>query len=462
MNKKKTKKAKADQWLENLKQLVNKKPLVVFQFSGAEWERLCESRRGANEFTIARSHELFEKVRVPTACLVIGDSDDDSEVYFGLASTRSAVTTLESRIKVKRALHVQPTTKPGILNLITDKTHARNLRDRLASDESVVALSPKLSVHLVEKLATIDANRGAMRAAVASLSAPKYFRNMDALQEDAVHTALRAFGLSPGDQAVSLELSRNEDTALARINIMEDSVVEHDARTFPDFDLIDSDVTGRAVFEKGRERLEVFTANRRPLENVFGVDLIYFNVTRQNIVMVQYKMLEPHSPKDKDKDWVYRPDSKLDDEIGRMRKFSKEHPPGRYEYRLNSQVFYLKFVKRNGALSNAGVVLPIDHFERLRADPSCKGQRGAVRVSFESLAGRYLRQGPFLDLIRAGYIGATAETTAYLKELVDAVVNGDRAVVGAIQSYKEDDAMFSSINGGVSDFDPTVEAFLDK
>lgn len=89
---------------------------------------------------------------MPTACLVIGGSDGDSEVYFGLASSRSAVTTLESRIKVKRALHVQPTTKSGILNLITDKTHARNLRNRLASDESVVALSPKLSVHLVEKL----------------------------------------------------------------------------------------------------------------------------------------------------------------------------------------------------------------------------------------------------------------------------------------------------------------------
>lgn len=461
MDKKKTKEAKADQWLDNLKRLVNKKPLVVFRFDSAEWERLRESRRGANEFTIARSHELFEKVRVPTACLVIGESDNDSEVYFGLASSRSAVTTLESRIKVKRALHIQPGTKSGILNLVTDKTHARNLRDRLASDESVVALSPKLSVHLVEKLAAIDGNRGAMHAAIASLAAPKYYRSMDALQEDAVHTALRAFGLSSDDQAVSLELSRGQDTALARVNIMEDSVVEHDARTFPEFELIDSDITGRAVFEKGRERLEVFTANRRPLENVFGVDLIYFNVTRQNIVMVQYKMLEPHIAEGEDKDWIYRPDSKLDDEIARMRKFSMQHPSRPHEYRLNPQVYYLKFVKRDGALSNAGIVMPIDHFEKLRADPSCKGPRGAVRVSFETLAGRYLRQGPFLDLIRAGYVGATTETTVHLKALVETVVKSDRAVVGAIQSYKEDEGAFSGIGDGISDFDLTEEAFFD-
>ena len=305
MNQTTTSKKKSDEWLENLKHLVQKKPLVVFQFDREEWARLRESRRGANEFTIARSHALFEKVRVPTACLVVGKDDDGSEVYFGLASSRSAVTTLESRIKVKRALRIQPSSKAGILKLVTEKTHARNLAgDRLSSRASVIALSPKLSVHLVEKLAEIESNRGAMRAVVASLSAPKYYRGMDAMQEDAVHAALRAFGLSPGDQAVSLELARGQNTALARVNIMEDSVIEHDARTFPGYELIDSDITGRAVFEKGRERLEVFTANRRPLEKVFGVDLLYLNTTRQNIVMVQYKMLEPHKRKDHDNDWV--------------------------------------------------------------------------------------------------------------------------------------------------------------
>lgn len=451
MNQTTKSKKKPEEWLENLKRLVQKKPLVVFQFDDEDWSRLHESRRGANEFTIARSHELFEKVRVPTACLVIGTGDDGSEAYFGLASSRSAVTTLESRIKVKRASHIQPSSKSDIIKLVTDKAHARNLRERLASSESVIALSPQLSVHLVEQLAAIESNCGAMRAAVASLSAPKYYRGMDSLQEDAVHTALRAFGLSPGDQAVSVELVRGQDTALERVNIMEDSVVEHDARTFPDFELTTSDITGRAVFEKGGERLEVFTANRRPLEKVFGVDLIYVNMTRQNIVMVQYKMLEPHKRKALDPDWIYRPDANLDSEIERMRRFGKQHLPGPCEYRLNPQVFYLKFVKRDGALGNAGIVLPINHFERLRADPSCKGPRGAVRVGFESLGGRYLRQGPFLDLIRAGYIGATAETTAHIKELVDGVVQGDRAIVAAIQSYIETEDAFSGIVGDVSD-----------
>ena len=156
------------------------------------------------------------------------------------------------------------------------------------------------------------------------------------------------------------------------------------------------------------EKLEVYTANRLPLEHVFGVDLIYLNVTRQSIVMLQYKMLERDGRQEGGKDWIYRPDTQLDSEIGRMRQFSIQHAPGRSEYRLNPQVFHLKFVKRGGALKDAAIITPLDHFERLRTDPDCRGPRGGVRISFNGLAGRYLRQTAFLDLLRSGYIGAHA------------------------------------------------------
>jgi hypothetical protein len=137
-------------------------------------------------------------------------------------------------------------------------------------------------------------------------------------------------------------------------------VIEHDARSVPGFDLVKSDVTGRAVFEKETERLEIFTANRRQLEEAFGVDLIYLNLIHQNIIMVQYKMLEPHRPNDEETDWLYRPDDQLDVEIKRMDAFVREQTPGPLEYRLNPEVFYLKFVKRDGAISNGGIVVPID------------------------------------------------------------------------------------------------------
>ena len=34
----------ADEWLDRLKRLAQKKPLVLFRFEGEEWSRLRESR----------------------------------------------------------------------------------------------------------------------------------------------------------------------------------------------------------------------------------------------------------------------------------------------------------------------------------------------------------------------------------------------------------------------------------
>ena len=378
-----------------------------------------------------RSHGLIAGVKVPTVCLILGRDEVGSEAYFGVISSLGAVTTLETRIKVRRALRIETSSEAELLDLAVKKPHSTNLRDRLGSDASVVRLSPKLSEHLVEKLAEIDGNRGALHAVAASLNAPKYFRGAEAVQEDAIHATLKTFGLSADHQAVSLETVGGKETALARINVVEDGVIEHDARRVPGYDLVGSDMTGRAVFERGTDRLEVYTANRRPLEKVLGVDLIYINITRQNVVMLQYKMLEPH-----DSDWIYRPDKKLKEEIARMRRFATAHPPGPNEYRLNPQVFYLKFVKRDGAIRSGGIVMPIDHFDTVRDDPACKGPRGAFRVSYDTLGGRYLREGAFLDLVRSGYIGAHATTTATLKSFVEGTVRNDRAVVAAVQSVQ--------------------------
>jgi hypothetical protein len=412
---------------------VEGKPIVVLRFDQDEWTRLRYSRRSVNEFTIARSHELLYGVRALTPCLIEGKTNDGEHLFFGVISSRAAITTLETRIKVRRSVEIQPESTSKLLRFVTESPHSTNLKERLSGNSSVISLSPKLSSHVVERLASIERNRGGMRAVEESLSAPKRFRGTEALQEDAVRTALKAFGLAQDEAALSLELVQGRETALARVAIMEDSVVEHDARKIPGYDLVQSDLTGRAVFERRGERLEVFTANRRPLEHVFGVDLIYLNASRQNIVMLQYKMLEPLRRDGADNDWIYRPDASLDREIDRMRKFALAHPPRPHEYRLNPAVFYFKFVKRDSLISNGGLITPVDHFEKLRTDPACKGPKKGLRVSYNSLSGRYLRQNAFLDLIRSGYIGAHAETTQHMTVLVEAVLKNGNAVVSAIQ-----------------------------
>lgn len=426
-------------WLNELKKLTEQKPIAILRIEGDEWTNLRQSRYGVNEFTIVRPHALFEAIRAPALCLIQGKDSDSECLYLGLISSQSAIATLQTRIKVKCGMQIQPQSESELLQLVTERPHTGNLKNRLRESKSVIVLSAKLSSNLIERLASINVNQDAMRKMTESLSSPKYFRGPEGLQEDALRTALKAFGLTPNDRALSLELVQGKETALARVNIMEDSVIEHDARQVPGYKLIKSDVTGRAIFERDNEQLEVFTANRRPLEHVFGVDLIYLNASKQNIVMLQYKMLEPLHKESEDTDWVYRPDGRLNKEIARMQKFSTRHKPGKHEYRLNPAVFYLKFVKRDGSISNGGIITPLDHFEKLRKDPSCKGPNNGLRVSYKSLGGRYLRQIAFLDLIRSGYIGAHAEMTTNLKTLIDVILKGNRAIIVAIQqTIKED------------------------
>jgi adenine-specific DNA-methyltransferase len=408
-----------------------------------------------NEESFFVRHAYFLGANDPYSALKTTlKADDDEQLYFGLITSRSAVTTLESRIKIRRGVRIQPKAIAGLLRLFSWKSHANNLRARLRGREPMVLLSPKLSSNLVERLASIQSNHGAMRAVAEFLSAPKNFSGPVALQEDALRTALKAFRLSSDDQAVSIQLVKGRESGLARFGIMEDSVIEHDARDIPGYDLVASHLTGHAVFERDNERLEVFTANRRPLERVFGVDLIYLNASRQNIVMLQYKMLEPWRRGEVDADWIYRPDSKLDEEIRRMRRFATEHRPGPHEYRLNPAVFYLKFVKRNSLISSGGIITPLDHFETLRRDPACRGPRKGLRLSYGSLSGRYLRPMAFLDLLRSGYIGAHAETTEHLKVLIQNVLNGNRALVAAIQQPKQ------AGHGNDAEFGDNLEADL--
>ena len=117
-----------------------------------------------------------------------------------------------------------------------------------------------------------------------------------------------------------------------------------------------------------------------------------------------------------------------------MRRFRSMAGTDPRDYRLNPEMFYLKFVKRDALLGKGGIITPLAHFERLAADPTCQGTNGALRISFDALSGRYLRQGAFLDLLRSGYIASHAETTEHLKTLVEAILGGDRGLVAAIQS----------------------------
>lgn len=373
---------------------------------------------------------------MPTVGLLIGHaSHRETEIYFVYVKAQSRFSTLDSCIKFVSARRIFPSAEQDLLHLVTKTAFESNLSIRLNSEDLVIPLSPKLSVDLVKQLAARETNREAMRAVAEQLDAPKTYSGNLALQQDAVNLSLKMTRLSLTASAVYVDTADNQETVLDRVRIREDAAIAYDATVVPGFDFMGLDLTGRAVFQNRTERLEVLTANRNDLEMAFGVDLIYLNAVKQNIVMVQYKMLESIS-EDHNTDWIYYPDSdkQFEKEIDRMRDFSQTHPPGRLEYRMNPQVFYLRFVRRDKELGRNTQTVPIDHFELLRDDPKCRGPKGGLRITYDTLDGRYLHQQAFVDLVRAGYIGAHATKTAELASHIRTILGEGRAVVGALQT----------------------------
>ena len=433
-------------WLKSLTDLVYNNHLVIFRFSAEEWGRLAYSLRswhGISPFTVARSHSLLDGFSVPTVGLLYGEGPMGTEAFLGLVNSKHPISTLESRVKVVSVGPISLSTEHDLLQLVTQRGFKSKLRGRLRLKGSVVSVGPELSIHLIERLAASEENHSAMRSVISALNSPTTYSSNAALQQDAVNSALKTFGIPPIESAISVETAEDRETALARVDqvedefvkVREDAAIEHDARNVPGFTFVRSDLTGRAIFGNGSELLEVITANRRPLEEVFGVDLIYLNAIKQNVVMVQYKMLEPHR-RGRKTDWIYRPDRQFEEELDRMKVFSQSHAPKPLEYRINPQVFYLRFVRRDTKLGKVTATMPIDHFEVLRNKPECKGPRGGIRITYDTLDGRYLRQVAFVDLLRSGYIGAHAKTTADLETLIREILNGNRALVAALHSTR--------------------------
>jgi hypothetical protein len=373
-------KEKSSEWRQFLRKFVDDRPLAIIRLIDEQYSALLSSKNGMTEFTLNVPHEYLREVVAPCMCIITGTQtqglEDGEEVaYVGVIKSKRVISTLDTRIKVERIHRVLPAASELPAN-IEDARFSQMFADRLVREEPVVRLPPKLSVIVVETLSKNRRNHGALRMVAAGLQ-----QSSDGPvareQTDAIDMALKAFGLSRDAPAANLELVKGRETRLVGARIMEDAVIEHDARSVPDYELVGSDVTGRAMFRRGEQTLEVITANRNKLEEAFGVDLIYVNNFHNNLVMVQYKMLNPDGSDDEG-DWVYAQDRHLTKQLRAMERFAPHHE-SRGPYRLSHEFFYFKFVRRYGASTTSSMLIRWGTSKSCETIPSIKhGQARCV------------------------------------------------------------------------------------
>lgn len=265
-----------------------------------------------------------------------------------------------------------------------------------------------------------------------------------AFQQQALVTALSIAGIdrgkiqewSPPDQGAPTSFLDGLPSARLR----EDPMVVNDLTKVRGFELIKTLPYNAAIFESGSERLTVVLANRLPLEEQTGTDLVYFNETYQSFVMVQYKAME----RDDEEGVLFRlPSTQLDEEIQRMDKLlgilrscgQNNHRDG---FRLNENPFFLKLCPRivfNP--DDVGLVprmyLPLDYWKLLAAHPGLKGPRGGLRVTYDNV-GRHFDNTDFIKLVAKAWVGTNTNQSAVLKEVIREVLETGKAIAIAVKA----------------------------
>ena len=129
-------------------------------------------------------------------------------------------------------------------------------------------------------------------------------------------------------------------------------------------------------------------ANRLPLEQQTGADLIYFNEAYRSFVMVQYKAMEKGNDRPEFRwqtgDQFEQEVARMDDLLSELRKVQPGSDPD--GFRFSDNPFFLKFCPRvmlnpddKGLFK--GIYLPLDLWKRAEAAGRLKGKR-AARAEF--------------------------------------------------------------------------------
>lgn len=398
---------------EKLFSLVSKKPISCFKQYISSFDVENESER--KNITLDQSYDA--QITSKTICLVEFNNGESRICALGWIEKTGAFTTYKQKVWIKLFGNISFKSLNEIAACITD-AKLKNLF--LKTIENGTLLTPKVSQAILEVLSVND---GAfLRKALAETDV-NIVTEIQFEQDDALDFALKAFGIP---------FKKKDNYIVEKLN--EDLVISNDAHQIDGYFKTYQSDFGKTVFAKDSiDYLSVYMANKQLLEQMLGIDLIYVNEVCGNMVMVQYKMLQPQKVK-YGYDWVFYPDKQTEKEIDRMKlpQTSDIHK----DYRLNSNPFYFRFVKRNPRLVSDGVRtfnITVDHYNRIINSTKGQGQKGGIRISYESLNATYLRETEFIALIHSGYIGTYSVDTKYLQTIIEQVIKGNRSLVVAWQ-----------------------------
>ncbi|ESX41131.1 hypothetical protein X762_30330 [Mesorhizobium sp. LSHC426A00] len=314
-------------------------------------------------------------------------------------------------------------------------------------------LPPKTLKAVVDVLSQMDPALGTklirMSASRAQLIAELGEREREnlAIQKETLSAALEIAGVGTHDVLDWSPVATSERTSflegLPGAQVREDVMLHADLMSLPGFNaILEAPHIASRTFQSDTNssvRVTIVMANRLPLEQQTGADLIYFNEKYRSFVMVQYKALEK---RDEELEFRWLDGDQFSGEIERMDQLLDEiakieadkDPDG---FRFSSNPFFLKFCSRivfnpDDRGMFPGLYLPHGLWKVLAASERLKGPRGGNVLTYSNV-GRRLSGTEFVSLVAGSWVGTTITQSAALEALIRSVIESGRTVTFAVK-----------------------------
>lgn len=393
--------------------------------------------------------EFAHPRHVPLVCFITNKSGAITHIGHGkrgvCAGTDLRRLNIEDIFELKKpvsAIEIANTTGSRVRSHLINKINSGGLFSPRCFEEFLSVFLRKAP----DTIPLLDKYSKSRQLRISRLS--KNAKKSLAEQKEAVLTAMNIAGIDK-DNAQGWDYDEAEKPisfldGIAQVRLREDSMIINDLSNIPGFDLIKSTKYSSSVFENSKTRLTVLLANRLPLEELLGTDLIYFNEDFKCFIMVQYKAME----KEEDK-FVFRfPNLQFAEEISRMDSIiqSLRSTSGNgfiNDYRFNENPFFVKLCPRlefdpdNVGLST-GMYIPLDYIKVLENETCIEGERGGKAISYDNV-GRYLDNTGFKTIIEGGWIGTNQNQSLYIERIIKDILENGKTAVLAIKKKLEKD-----------------------
>ena len=218
----------------------------------------------------------------------------------------------------------------------------------------------------------------------------------------------------------------------------EEDLLPEELRRFDGFTRHEMYSASTAVFRGRDTQLSVFNVNKKAVEVILGVDLIYWDTVHDVFTLVQYKRLERGpATSGQGEVWMYTREGEIDAQLGLMPSLDLR-PTVSADWRMTGSPFWFKFVRSDAASAQdgrllGGMYVPAEYLRLAVRDGSLRtGPRGGFRITYDNT--RHLDRESFVHLVKEGLIGTMEAQSEDLHRVIGDLTAAGRSVVVAVKS----------------------------